>query len=80
MQNCLHKVTMNRTKSDYINRVFVVETLAHVVSLEEEQERIASKPEPSTQVEMHLDSTLTLQTMKRYISRMPTDPEASRTI
>ena len=40
---------------------------------------IASKPEPPTQMVMHLDSTLTLQTKKRYISRMPTDPESLRT-
>ena len=33
----------------------------------------------STQMGMHLDSTLTLQTRKRYISRMRTDPESSRT-
>ena len=47
--------------------------------LEEEREQIASKPELPTEMEMHLDSTLTLQTKKRYISRMPTDPESLRT-
>ena len=61
------------------NGVTEAETLAHVVSLEEERVQIASKPELPTQVEMHLDSTLTLQTKKRYISRMPTDAESVRT-
>ena len=55
------------------NGVIEAETLAHVVSLEEEREQIASKPEPPTQMGMHLDSTLTMQTKNRYISRMPTD-------
>ena len=57
------------------NGVIEAETLAHVVSLEEERERMASKPEPPTQMGLHLDSTLTLQTKKRYLSRMPADPE-----
>ena len=42
------------------------EILAHVVSLEEEREQMAVKPEPPTQ---HW-------TRKRYLSRMPTDPES----
>ena len=49
------------------------------VSVEEEREQIASKPEPSTQMGLHLDSTLTLQTKKKYISRVPTDPESFST-
>ena len=61
------------------NGVIEAETLGHVVSLEEERVQIASKPELTTQVEMHLDSTLTLQTKKRYVSRVPTDPESFRT-
>ena len=60
------------------NGVIEAETLAHVVSSEEQREQIASKPEPPTQMGMHLDSTLTLQTKRRYISRMPTDPESLR--
>ena len=58
------------------NGVIEAETLAHVVSLEEERVQIASKPELSTQMGMHLGSILTLQTKKRYISRMPADPES----
>ena len=61
------------------NGVIEAETLAHVVSLEEERERMASKPEPPTQMGLHLDSTLSLQTQKRYLSRMPTDSESLRT-
>ena len=61
------------------NGVIEAETLAHVASLEEERVQIASKPELPTQMVMHLASTLTLQTKKRYISRMPTDPDSLRT-
>ena len=61
------------------NGVLEAGTLAHVVSQEEEREQMASKPEPPTQMGLHLDSTLTLQTKKRYLSRMPTDPESLRT-
>ena len=60
------------------NVVIEAETLAHVVSLEEERVQIASKPKLPTQMGMHLDSTLTMQTKKRYISRVPTDPESLR--
>ena len=59
------------------NGVIEAENLAHVVSLEEERQQIASKPEPPTQMGMHLESTLRLQRKKRYISR--TDPESLRT-
>ena len=61
------------------NGVIEAETLAHVVSLEEEREQMALKLEPPTQMGLHLDSTLTLLTKKRYLSRMPTDLESSRT-
>ena len=44
--------------------VIAAETLAHVVSLEEEREQMALKPEPPTQMRLHLDSTLTLLTKK----------------
>ena len=44
------------------NGVIEAETLAHVVTLEEERVQIASKPELPTQMVMHLDSTLTLHT------------------
>ena len=49
------------------------------MSLEEEREQMASKPEPPTQMGLHLDSNLTLQTKKRYLSKMLTDPESLRT-
>ena len=60
-------------------RVIEAETLAHVVSREEEREQMAFKPEPPAQMGLHLDSTLTLLTKKRYLSRLPTDPETLRT-
>ena len=61
------------------NGVTEAETLAHVVSVEEERVQIASKPELSTQMGTHIVWTLTLQTKKRYISRMFADPESLRT-
>ena len=51
-----------------------------MVSLADEREQIASKPEPPFYVGMHLDLTLSLQTKKRYVSTMPTNTESSRTM
>ena len=48
------------------NGFFEDETLAHVVSLADDHEQIASKPEPP----FHLDVTLFLQTKKKYMSTM----------
>ena len=61
------------------NGIIEAETLAHVVSLADEREQIASKPEPPFQMGMHLDATLSLQTKKKYMSTMPTNTESLRT-
>ena len=42
--------------------IIEAEALVHVVSLADEREQIASKPEPPFYVGMHLDLTLSLQT------------------
>ena len=55
------------------------ETLSHVVSIAEEQKQRASRPEPPKQLGLHLDSTLTVQTKRRYMSSMPATTEALRT-
>ena len=48
------------------------ETLAHVVSIaKEEEEQVNRKPEVSRHMGIHLDSTLTIQTRKRFIFSMP---------
>ena len=47
------------------------ETLAHVVSLQEELDQKAKHPELSRQLGLHLDSSLTIQTKRRYMSHMP---------
>ena len=44
------------------------ETLAHVVSLQEELDQKAKHPEPTRQLGLHLDSSLTIQTKRRYMS------------
>ena len=46
------------------------ETLAQIISLAQETEQKAQKPEMSRQRDPNLDSTLTIQT--RYLSKMPT--------
>ena len=53
-------------------------TLAHVVSAKEQEEQDDSRPEPSRQMGMHLDSALTLQTHRRHMSSMPTTMEGLR--
>ena len=55
------------------------ETLSHVVSIAEEQKQRAGRPEPPKQLGLHLDSTLTVQTKRRYMSSMPANTEALRT-
>ena len=54
------------------------ETLAHVVSLQEELDQKAKHPEPTRQLGLHLDSSLTIQTKRRYMSHMPSSTEQLR--
>ena len=54
------------------------ETLAHVVSLADEKKQRASRPEPAKQLGLHLDSTLTVQTKRRYMASMPQNTESLR--
>ena len=54
------------------------ETLVHVVSLQEGLEQKAEHPEPPRQLGLHLDSSLTIQTKRRYMSRMPSSTEELR--
>ena len=53
-------------------------TLAHVVSTKEQEDQEDAQPEPSRQMGMHLDSTWTIQTRRRYVSSMPTTTEGLR--
>ena len=55
------------------------ETLAQVVSLSEEEAFEASKPEAPKNFAIHLDSTLTMQSQRRYLSEMTTSIEGLRT-
>ena len=52
------------------------ETLALVVSLADEKKQRASRPEPAMQLGLHLDSTLAVQTKRRYMATMPQNMEA----
>ena len=54
------------------------ERLTHVVSAREEKNQKALKPEPARQLGLHLDSTLTIQTNRRFMSNMPTTTEQFR--
>ena len=53
-------------------------TLAHVVSAKEQELQDEARPEPSRQMGLHLDSTLTIQTKRRYMSAMPSSTEELR--
>ena len=52
--------------------------LAHMVSAKEQEDQEDARPEPSRQMGMHLDSMLTIQTRRRYMSSMPTTTEVLR--
>ena len=53
-------------------------TMAHFVSAKEQEDQDDARPEPSRQMGMHLDSTLTIQTKRKYMSSMPTTTEGLR--
>ena len=54
------------------------ETLSHVISLHEEDRQRAQRPEASRQLGVHLDSTLTVETRRKYMSTMPLNSEELR--
>ena len=54
------------------------ERLDHVVSAQEEKDQKAKKPEPVRQLGLHLDSSLTIQTKRRFMSTMPRTTEQFR--
>ena len=54
------------------------ERLTHVVSAREEKDQKGLKPEPARQLGLHLDSSLTIQTKRRFMSNMPTTTEQFR--
>ena len=54
------------------------ETLAQVVSLSEEEVFEAAKPEAPKNFAIHLDSTLTVQSKKRYLTKFPASIEELR--
>ena len=57
---------------------FQAETLSHLISIAEELKQRAGRPDPPKQLGLHLDSTLTVQTKRRYMSTMPASTEALR--
>ena len=57
----------------------IAEPLTHVVSMLEEQKMKAQKPEPARTLGINLDSSLTIQTRRRYVSAMPSNFEELRT-
>ena len=54
------------------------ETLTHVVSHQEEDHQHSLALEPSRHLRVHLDSTLTIQTRRRYMSKVPASIEELR--
>ena len=53
-------------------------TLGHAVSAKEQEQQEEAKPELQRQMGMPVDSTLTIQTKRRYMSTMPTSTEDLR--
>ena len=56
------------------------ESLAHVISTADEEDQASKNPEAVRQVGLHLDSTVTIQTLKRLMSKMLTSMEERRTM
>ena len=57
----------------------IAEPLSHVISLAEEKEQKEKRPDGGRQVGIHLDSTLTIQTRRRFVSTPPANMEELRT-
>ena len=57
------------------NTSWKVETLPHVISLQEEDKQKSLRPEPSRSVGIHLDSSLSIQTQRWLLAKMPTNVE-----
>ena len=55
------------------------ETLAQVISESEEEEQRKLKPEPSRHLGINLNTSLMIQTRRRYLSAMPQNTEQLRT-
>ena len=53
----------------------IAEPLSHVISLAEEKEQKERPPEGARQMGIHLDSTLTIQTRRRFVSTPPANME-----
>ena len=56
----------------------VAEPLSHVLSLAEEKEQKEKRPEQARHVGIHLDSTLTIQTRRRFVPTPPSNTEELR--
>ena len=54
------------------------EPLSHVVSLFEEEQQDAKRPDPNRQYNLQLDSKLTITTKRRHLSSEPTDEKGLR--
>ena len=54
------------------------ELLSHVVSLFEEEQQDAKRPDPTRQYNLQLDSKLTITTKRRHLSSEPTDEKGLR--
>ena len=61
------------------NTTWRAEPLTHVVSLQEEERQKALRPELARSVGIHLDSSLSIQTQRRFMSSVPTTIEDLRT-
>ena len=54
------------------------ETLTEVVSVREQDDQESKKPDTQRHVSLHLDSQLTTQTKRCFLSTMPSNPEELR--
>ena len=72
------KATTNHPRKNFRILLGRAEPLTHVVSLQEEERQKALRPEPARSVGIHLDSSLSIQTQRRFMSSVPTTIEDLR--
>ena len=68
----------NFSQSALADGTLKAEPLSHVVSLFEEEQQDAKRPDPTRQYNLQLDSKLTITTKRRHLSSEPTDEKGLR--
>ena len=78
--NTANRFTLHASYEEkLVNTTWKAEELTHVLSLQEEEKQKALRLEFARSVGIHLDSSLSIQTQRRYMSKMLANIEELRT-